>query len=132
MAVKRRSSVPAEVRGVRRRIEHWRKTRKKRSRMPEDLWAAAAGLARVYGVYPMAQALSVNYQSLKKRMGESARAGGTGFVELDPRQVVTSLDAAATVVELVDGDGAKLTIRFPGSGDVDILGLLSDFWRRGA
>ena len=135
---KQRSRVPAKVKAVRTRIERWRRTRKKRSRMPEDLWAAAVALARVHGVYRAAQMLTVSYETLKRRTADSAktrRAGKrgsapAGFVELDAGQLMVSTDPTATVVELTDGDGAKLVIRVPGPGHVDLLGLANGFWRR--
>jgi len=51
MAAKRGAALPAEVKGVRKRIEHRRRTRRKRSAMPEELWNAAASLARDRAVH---------------------------------------------------------------------------------
>jgi hypothetical protein len=104
--------------------------------MPEDLWAAAVALAQVHGVYRMAQALTVNYGNLRRRTEDSRKtsrvgksSSSAGFIELDAGQFVGSPDPTATVVELADGDGAKLTIRFPGSRQVDLEGLANWFWR---
>jgi len=138
MKRKQRSKFPAKVKAVRTRIERWRRTRKKRTQMPEDLWTAAVGLARVHGVYGMSQALTVNYETLRRRTTDSRKPKGTrrsgttaGFIELDAGQFVGTPDPTGTVVELVDRDGAKLTIRFPGSRQVDFEGLANWFWGRG-
>lgn len=138
MKRKQRSKFPAKVKAVRTRIERWRRTRKKRSRMPEDLWAAAVALARVHGVYRMSQALTVNYETLRRRTTgpkKTRRGGQSGpaasFIELGAGQFVGAPDPTATVVELADRDGAKLTIRFPGSKQVDLEGLANWFWGRG-
>ena len=104
--------------------------------MPEDLWGSAVVLARAHGVYRIAQALGLNYENLRRRVADSETAGGAGmtgsssFIELDPRQWVPSRDSTGTVVELSAGDGAKLVIRVPVSGQVDLLGLANDFWSR--
>jgi hypothetical protein len=104
--------------------------------MPEELWGAAVGLARVYGVYRVARALRVSYESLKRRTSESETAkrskgaGSATFVEVDAGQFGALPTPTATVVELTDGDGAKLTIRLPGSADVDVVELANGFWGR--
>jgi hypothetical protein len=49
---------------VRERLESWRRTRTTRG-IPEPLWRSAVRLARRAGVYPVARALGLNYESLK-------------------------------------------------------------------
>ena len=93
-------------------------------------------MARVYGVYRVARALRVSYETLKRRTSESEktkRAKGTGpatFVEVDAGQFGALPASTATVVELTDEDGAKLTIRLPGSAHVDVVELVNGFWGR--
>jgi hypothetical protein len=103
--------------------------------MPDDLWEAAVMLARSDGIYPIARALSLNYESLKRRASNSTKGGQggdstAGFIELGIGQQISSLWPDATVIELADRDGSKLTIRLSGSGQVDLLGLVSGFWSR--
>lgn len=115
------------------RIEHWRRTRKKRSPMPESLWEAAARAAREQGVYAVARGLGLNYENLKKRAGRISKdrtgemGGSSGFVELAGSQLIGAPDV---VVELADGDGAKLTMRLTGCGGLDVRGLAQAFWNR--
>jgi hypothetical protein len=66
---------PPAVKRLRSRIEHWRKTRRKRCRMPEPLWASAVRLAKKHGIYSTSRALRVNYEQLKRRVqGETKKA----------------------------------------------------------
>ncbi len=67
MSQRQRASLPSAIEEVRDRIEHWRKTRQKRSPMPEQLWDAAIPLARTHGIYAVAKALRVNYDTQGQR-----------------------------------------------------------------
>jgi len=106
--------------------------------MPEELWKAAASVARVHGVWAVSRALRLNYESLRKRTGRAAAggiAGGRGsesFVELDAAELVSSREEAKTTVELTSADGAKLMIRLLGNNQaLDVLAVANAFWRRG-
>ena len=131
----KRSARSARVEAVGRRIEHWRRVRAKRSPMPAELWESAVSLARVHGVYAIARALRLNYETLKQRAGRGVTDGrdGTarsdGFVALDAAQLVAP---AGSVVELCGADGAQLRIRLVGGEALDVGGLAEAFWRRGA
>ncbi len=136
----RKREVPAEINEVARRIERWRTTRSKRTRMPEHLWEAAVALAQSYGIYPVARTLRVSYDSLKSRLGaagagESAapRHAGTPFVELKPAMLpLAALHPSGPVVELSTPGGEKLAIRLAASGELDVVALATAFWSRGA
>ncbi len=129
----------AGVAAARRQIEHWRKTREKRSPMPEELWDAAVLAARAHGVWSVGQALHVNYESLKARVAraEEDEAAGPapelsgGFVEVGAAQLVGPSAAPVTVVELSAVDGAKLAVRVEGGERLDVQVLIDSFWRRG-
>lgn len=137
MARKKRSAISADVKQVRSRIERWRKTREKRTRMPEKLWRAAVVLGKTHGVYSTAKALAINYETLKKRVGQSPKkrrdgaSRSAGFVELDGTQLVGLSGPNGKVVEFSRADGAKLTIRLPMCEDLDVTGLAAAFWSRG-
>lgn len=131
---------PAGVHRVRERIEHWRKTREKRSPMPAPLWRAAVGLAQRDGVYPISRALHLNYQTLQARLAMAgagvkpplAAAAPKGFVELGPAALpMPAAQRSESVLELSDGEGAKLLIRLPARGsDLDVERLAEAFWSR--
>ncbi len=123
------------MRPVRVGIERWRRTRAKRSPMPEALWDAAVELARSEGLNPVARGLQVNYQSLKARVASaspfSRRAMGTpqGFVDLSPPLPMAAPGPSGPVLELVDRRGAKLTIRLPAEHGVDVERVAASFVR---
>ncbi len=129
-----RSALPASVKAVSDRIEKWRRTRKKRSPMPAQLWRSAAVLARCHGVYRISQALRVRFETLRSWTAKAAplatkkQAAPAGFVEM--ALPVAAAEVAGPVVELLDGDGAKLTIRLPAHSSVDVSGLASAWWSR--
>lgn len=143
MAPRRRergsTAQPRDVQAVLDRIEHWRRTRKKRRPMPEPLWRDAARLARKHGVYAISKALRVNHQSLKDRAGkrkpgrgsDEGAAGSAGFVEVAiPAAADFEAGSRSVVVELSDESGARLTIRLPATLEVDVAGLTSAWWSR--
>jgi hypothetical protein len=118
---------------LRRRIERWRGGRKRRSPMPAGLWAEAAALARDLGVHRVKTALGLNYESLKRRVGEapageSASGSAGAFVELSGAQLLGP--ASGPVVEVSDGDGSHLRVQLGTGGDVDVVGLVEAFVRR--
>ena len=55
-----------DVEQLGRRFEEFRRTHAVRSRLPEELWAAAAKLARRDGIEATARALDVDRPSLQK------------------------------------------------------------------
>ena len=119
------------VKAVRAQIALWRGTRRRRTRMPAELWAQAITLARTSGTYPIARALRVDYQSLARRLAEAGGAGAGpavrgGFVELRGADLL----GGATVVEVSDVDGARMTIRFGAGSPLDASALVGAFRRR--
>ena len=65
MSTRRTAGLPGRLERTRRRFERWRRSRKKRTPIPDPLWAAAVEAADEYGVSRTASALRVDYYSLK-------------------------------------------------------------------
>lgn len=133
-----------EISKLRDQIERWRKTRTKRTRMPEKLWALATALARTHGVYRISQDLGISYDSLRVRVEQSgpgvASRGGRPrirkaaakrepkFVELAAMPTpVAAIGADSTLVEVEDAAGSKLTIRLGDTSPVDVGSVLAAF-----
>ena len=87
--------LPVRLQGVQRRFERWRQSRTLGTRIPDSLWAAAAKMARSYGVNRTAKVLGLDYYSLKERAeapsaqgdsssSEASADGETTFWELPP------------------------------------------------
>lgn len=138
MAQKQQAPTPPEIEALRRRIDHWRRTRKKITPMPEELWSEAVSLARRYGLGSVARGLRVDYGTLRIRYDQSSSEdsephspSSSDFVEIDWPPVQSSTDAPVTV-ELSAPDGAKLTVRLSGQVSSTVMDLADAFWRRGA
>jgi hypothetical protein len=113
-----------DVEQLRRRFEEFRRTHALRSRLPEELWAAAAKLARREGIEATAQALDVERPSLRKwtdrfepraqgkprksphRQPQGGRSA-SAFVELLAASTGT---ATSCVVEVESASGGKLRL----------------------
>jgi hypothetical protein len=111
---------------VRRRIESWRRTRRCRTAMPEELWLAAAAVARVAGVNATSRALRVDYYRLKGRVDNLAtgRPDTVRFVEARIEPPV----GGEHLVEMERADGGRMRARV---STLDALAVLSDsFWRK--
>jgi hypothetical protein len=127
---------PARLEAVQRRFEHWRRTRKVLSRVPEPLWAAAVKIAGRCGIAHTAKTLRVNYNVLKKRVerqaaavqSEPAENTAATFLELAPP---TRVGCCQCTLELEDASGAKMRIHLHGAEAPDLTTLSRSFWDRG-
>ena len=133
--------LPKDIADAKLRVDHWRKTREKAGRMPEDLWGVAVRVARKRGINAVAKALHLDYYSLKRHVKASGGARSRkpaaarrsvpkkkpapAFVAVD---VVPPATMPECVLELVAPRGAKMTVRIRGS--VDVVALAEAFWRR--
>jgi hypothetical protein len=127
------SSVPSDLKAVRKRFEDWRTTRSGRSRIPESLWSLAVPVAKRHGIYRVSQVLRVNYQGLKRRVTATKPPSLQGeslspFVELD---LSRSFSPTECIIELEERGGPKMTIRTQRSNSVDVIGLTNAFFGRG-
>ncbi len=132
----RRNTSTEGLEKVRERLVRWRERYGGRGRpIPEELWAAAAAVARIEGVDATARVLGVDRARLARRVVPSASMVAapkdvarmtppqTAFVEL-PR--VQSPLAGQVVVRLSKRNGEQLEIM----GGVDVLAVVREFWRR--
>ena len=114
----------------------WRERRTHRQPIPEALWRKMALLARRYGLSPVAQALRVNYNGLKRRL-MAASPGSAGAVD-GPAPAFIELPATGWsnspqwVIELEDRSGCKLTLRLPTSERAGALALVQGLWEHRA
>jgi hypothetical protein len=120
------SHVP-DIQDVLARLEQWRQSRSKRGRIPDELWAAAAGLARRDGVTRTAAALHLDGGKLKRKMGaRKARAmkRPPAFVELTTSSAVVRSEYT---FELEGGNG-KLRIHCQGTSAAELADLTRSLW----
>ena len=53
---------------VKLQFKTWRKTRKQKSRIPDELWTAAVSLSNRYSIHRISKALHVNHTALRDRV----------------------------------------------------------------
>ena len=134
--MKSNRSFSLDIEEARRRLETWRKSRRRGKRIPAPLWALAAALARTHGVSPISQRLGLDYNGLKRRAKairtprRSRLKPPPGFVELP--LIGQPAQGPNCTVELARGEGARMTIRWEGKEGLDLVGLVEAFWRSGA
>jgi hypothetical protein len=129
-----------DVEQVRRRWAEWRSTHAVRSRLPEELWAAAAELVQRDGIDATARALDVDKPSLRKWAGRlnPARPQPTRR-KSQPRQRATDLPAfvellasgsgtgTSCLVEVESPRGAKLRLELKGMQASELAELIRAF-----
>jgi hypothetical protein len=125
-------SAHPDIEKVRLRLQSWRKARHHGARIPEDLWIAAAMLARAHRPGTVAHALGLDYYTLKDRV-KSASATvcrkertGPAFVELMP-PAPTCLSECT--LEIEDRHGSKMRIHLRSSETPDLGAISSAFLR---
>ena len=121
----------SELNDVRRGIEAWRRRRSSRA-MPEELWQAAAALAREHGVSAVATALRLGYGPLKRRArgpNGSRPEPPVRFVELEPGPGSRSESVSGPTIELWGPDGSRLVVGLPDGRGGELIDLATALWR---
>jgi hypothetical protein len=111
---------------VRTRFEAWRKNRQGKSPIPDELWSAAAELARKDGINRTAAELHLDGGKLKRLMVEKPTPGKRGpeFVELlTPR----AISIPECTIEL-EGRLGTVRIQLKGASASDLAALSRALW----
>jgi hypothetical protein len=124
------STTPEPILQLQRQLEDFRSSQPGRVKLPESLWQAAVGLARQYGIWPVAHPLRLDYMRLKKRLGavppsHRRKATPPAFIE-----VVTAQPPVleGCVIEFESPHGEKMRIHWKASTPPDWTHLLHA-WR---
>jgi hypothetical protein len=117
-----------QIEQVQKRLDAWRKTRKRRSRIPDHLWESAVKAAGQYGLHKTAKALHLDYNALKKRLKivTEGNKSAPAFVELISP---VSSPNSECLIELESRHGEKMRIHFKGAALPDLGTLGNMFWR---
>lgn len=130
-----RSSKKPTLDEIREQFGTWRKTREKRTPIPDALWEAAVSLSPRYSLYQISKALRLNYNDLKCRI-QTSPSSLQSLPVIDPAFIELGLKApmlpAECIVEMEDQNGAKMTMCFKGEAGLDLLELGKVFWSKGA
>jgi hypothetical protein len=111
---------------VRARFEEWRQNRQGKSPIPDELWSAAAELARKDGINRTAAELHLDGGKLKRLMGAKATSGKPAprFVELLTPRAISVLECT---IEL-EGRRGTVRIQLKGASASDLAGLSRVLW----
>ncbi len=134
----REVSSPDRLSEVRRQFERWRKSCRRGTRIPEDLWQAAAEVGREVGVSKTAQELRLDYYALRRRAEsvleerpaarETRPARATppegGFFEIP----VCAPPNPECVLEIEDPRGARLRVELKGVTPTHLETLARTIW----
>jgi hypothetical protein len=110
---------------VRARFEAWRQNRQGKSPIPDELWSAAAELARKDGINRTAAELHLDGGKLKRLMGARAASGKPTptFVEL----LTPAISVPEYTIEL-EGRRGTLRIQLKGASTSDLAVLSRALW----
>jgi len=114
--------VPEQLQLLSCQLEEWRNAHPRRSRLPEELAAAAVELARQHGLFRTAQTLRLDYTNLKKRVQTAPGMRATApaaFMELVAPSPVTG----ECTVEVESARG-KLRVAVKGTAAPDVMSLI--------
>lgn len=112
----------------------WRRRQTGRMRLPDELWASAAALARAQGVGPVARALRLDYYKLKRLAAGtplpiSEPVNSAAFVEVALAPSGGSGGGNGYAAHLHDGAAGRVTLQL--GGDLRaVLALAEAFWKR--
>ncbi len=115
---------------VQSEFKRWRRNRRRGTRIPTALWRAAVEAAQDHGISKAAQALRLDYYGLKDRVESASKlsgpepATGRGFLEIP----LGAPSATECVLQLEDGQGARLRVEFKGAALADLETLARAFW----
>ncbi len=111
---------------VRQRFEFWRQRRKKRTRIPHNLWQAAIALSEEYSIYHLSKTLRVNYTTLKSKVENAntteespSHTLSTPFIEL-PAPAAPFIEST---IEMIKSDGSVMRMHVKGAGAFDLVEL---------
>jgi hypothetical protein len=130
MISRNRSQTPTnKLEQIKKRLDAWRKTRKRRGRIPDRLWKSAAEVAEHYGLNKTAKALHLDYNALKKRLKTmpDGNESSPAFIELISPPASSS--TSECLIELEAPHGEKMRIHLKGTALPDLAAMGNMFWR---
>ncbi len=115
---------------VKLQFKTWRKTRKQKSRIPDELWTAAVSLSDRYSIHCISKALHVNHTALRDRVSSyktnKNQHTHSCFIELPPPQS----PVFECLVEMENRFGDKMRMNFSGGVGLDLWALSQNFWEK--
>ena len=143
--------LPKDVDRLKLQVQEWRRIKSSPgSPMPGELWDAAIGLARDFGVSRIARAVGLDCGWLRKKVEKAdARAAPAepAFLEFPLGRIVVAAEGQhreskgdlkpgcaaldqGPILDLSTPDGARMRIRLEAGKDLDAAGLVAAFLGR--
>ncbi len=115
-------------------LKAWRATHTRGQRIPDEIWQAAAEVAREHGLSRTATALRLGYYDLQRRLSTGPMlTNGVGlsarFVELSPPVPSGGRGEYGACIEMVAASGARLSVRLADASASDLLPIVDLFLR---
>ncbi len=146
LSIEAKESFKQKLGKLRQEVDSWRQSRICLGHVPAPIWEAAAELANIGGINPVAAPLGLNYYRLKRRaLGNQPSANLTAgrnplpanqpsakpasnaveFVELQVSPVAQALECS---IELVNPQGTTMRLRLVGAGAAELVSLVKSIW----
>ncbi len=138
LSIEAKESFKQKLAELRQEINSWRQSRICLGHVPVPIWEAAAELANIGGINPVARPLGLNYYRLKRRaLGNQPSAKPANqptaepaskaveFVELQVSSVAQALECS---IELVNPQGTTMRLRLVGAGAAELVTLVKSIW----
>lgn len=127
--------LPPDLAEAQARFEAWRRERRGQTRIPRELWSAAAALVPVHGATRVSTVLRLSYADLKRHSadnppptsGPASCPPSVSFIALPPGLALGQTHREACI-ELAHPSGATLRLSLPDSA-LDLPALLAAFLR---
>ena len=128
MARRRRGNLTIEE--VQARFDQWRKTRRGRSPIPDELWVAAGELARRHGVNRISRVLRLEFNHLKRMAKSGVQISDTGAEKAPSFLELVNPDASGLPEYTIEIDGPNGTLRIHCKGvtAADLADLSRALW----
>jgi hypothetical protein len=116
---------------VQARFEHWRNTRTKRGKIPDELWSAAVELTKLHSINQIAKLMRLNASDLSKKISSVSRSvvkandeSPVSFIEF-PK--ISNCHAGSCEIDLKRSDGSEMQIRLSSKNTTDLPALIQAF-----
>ena len=121
----------ALIKQAQEKAAEWLRSRKKRERIPEEIWNEAVLLAKKIGISPARAIFGLRYESLKNRVlgNQLVRnsQASNGFIEISP--LCGSINSPKLEIEISDSSGMRMCIRSPLDSGLNLTPLVEAFKR---
>jgi hypothetical protein len=126
----RTTAAATRLQQLQERVDTWRLTRARYSRLPEEFWNEALSLTQTLGVEAVRATLRLRFDTFQKKLGGHSPGveASHGFVELNPTPPF-EVAQPGPMLELSDATGTRLTIRLGANDALDLAALVEAFRR---